>query len=222
MRPAASPDIDGIYEQAFDPRSLDLDRPPGFFLTVTTLKDPSKRYGRRHTLEAFSLITGDAFARWASSRSGARPADYEALKESVADRMLRAIDEVVPGLGARVVFRAVGTPLTNVHYVAATAGALYGTEKTRSQVGPLSFRTRTPFRDLYLCGASTLSHGVMGAALSGLVAAKAVSRLTVEELLAPGGPPIVTRSAEEARRLPPAPEEPEPEEAELMAAASAG
>jgi phytoene dehydrogenase-like protein len=196
----ASPDIDGIYEQAYDPRSLALERLPGFFLTVTTLKDPSKRHGRRHTLEAFSLLTGDAFARWAHTRSGERPPDYEALKQVVGDRMLRSIDEVVPGLASRVVFRAVGTPLSNVHYVAATSGSLYGTEKTRSQVGPFTYRARTPFRGLYLCGASTLSHGVMGAALSGLVAAKAVSHTSVEELLAKGGPPVGTRSAELARR----------------------
>lgn len=196
----ASPDIDRIYEQAYDHRSLELERLPGFFLTVTTLKDPSKRYGRRHTLEAFALVTGDAFARWARTRSGERPPDYEALKQLVGDRMLRSIESVVPGLTSRVVFRAVGTPLTNVHYVAATNGSLYGTEKTRSQVGPFTYRARTPFRGLYLCGASTLSHGVMGAALSGLVAAKAVSRLTVEELLAAGGPSLTIRSAEAERR----------------------
>lgn len=218
----ASPHIDGIYEQAYDPRSLDLERLPGFFLTVTTLKDPSKRYGRRHTLEAFSLLTGDAFARWAGTRSGDRPPDYEALKQAVGDRMLRSIDEVVPGLASRVVFRAVGTPLSNVHYIAATNGSLYGTEKTRSQVGPFTYGARTPFRDLYLCGASTLSHGVMGAALSGLVAAKAVSHVSVEELLAKGGPPVVTRSAELTRRERAAAAEAdvvEPEDLELEAAA---
>jgi hypothetical protein len=119
-----------------------------------------------------------------------------------------------------VVFRAVGTPLSNVHYVAATSGSLYGTEKTRSQVGPFTYRARTPFKGLYLCGASTLSHGVMGAALSGLIAAKAVSRLTIEELLARGGPPIVTHSAEAARRERVA--EPVPEELELEVAAPGG
>jgi hypothetical protein len=41
-------------------------------------------------------------------------------------------------------------------------------------VGPLAFSPRTEFEGLYLCGASTLSHGVAGVTQSGIDAAKAV------------------------------------------------
>ncbi|MDO9131151.1 MAG: hypothetical protein Q7U34_14920, partial [Anaerolineales bacterium] len=69
-------------------------------------------------------------------------------------------------------FYSLGTPLTNEHYLNATRGNLYGIEKSPSQVGPWAFSPRTEFDGLYLCGASTLSHGVAGVTQSGIDAAK--------------------------------------------------
>ncbi|MBK7455849.1 MAG: hypothetical protein IPJ46_19665 [Anaerolineales bacterium] len=79
----------------------------------------------------------------------------------------------MPGV-AHIVFYSLGTPLTNEHYLNATRGNLYGIEKSPQQVGPWAFSPRTEFEGLYLCGASTLSHGVAGVTQSGINAAKAV------------------------------------------------
>lgn len=55
---------------------------------------------------------------------------------------------------------------------------------------------RSPIEGLYLCGASTLSHGVMGATASGLQAAGLALGVSSDALLAKGGKPITVEPAE--------------------------
>lgn len=175
------PDLDAAYDASAE--VLDQDEARGFFLTVTTLKDRTKERHGLHTLEAFVFVPWEAFAKWSHTRFGHRPDDYAALKATLTAKMVRAIERVIPGLGEHLVLAELGTPLTNQHYVAATAGSLYGTEKTLRQLGPLSWPIRTEIADLFLCGASTTSHGVMGATQSGLQAAAAALRCRTGELL---------------------------------------
>lgn len=199
-----TPDIDGMYsppqDRVVDPRA----GIPGLFLTTTTLKDPTKAAKNgHHTMESFAFVDWRAFSRWADSRFGSRPEDYAAMKRELTDTMIGALDRLVPGLAQRVVFADLGTPLTNQHYVEATAGNLYGTEKTLKQLGPWAFQPRSAFPGLYLAGASTMSgHGIMGATLSGLDAARAVLGVSNEEILCQRGPSLVTFSAEDASTWP--------------------
>lgn len=176
-------DIDAVYRREAEDWTSDPSPIPGFFVTATTLKDRTKDRARGHTIEAFAFAGYDPFARWASAPHDARPAEYLALKRRLEARMIEAASTVVPGLREHVVFAELGTPLTNEHYVAATQGSLYGTEKTLAQVGPWAFRTRSEIAGLHLCGSSTVSHGVLGATLSGLAVAKDILGVTQPELL---------------------------------------
>ncbi|MBS2026183.1 MAG: NAD(P)/FAD-dependent oxidoreductase, partial [Deltaproteobacteria bacterium] len=191
----ATPDLDAIYSLGMKPEAIEVDQIPGMFLTCTTLKDPSKSSGD-HTLEAFAFVHHDAFKKWASTKFGDRPQDYADMKEHLKQKMLDGVDRMVPGLKKHATFADLATPLTNVHYVAATEGNLYGTEKSRLHVGPFAWQTRASIRGLYLCGASTLSHGVMGATYSGLVAARMILKSSVAQLLSQKGPSIVCLPSE--------------------------
>ncbi len=73
-----------------------------------------------------------------------------------------ADEERVPGIKKSVVFKDLGTPLTNAHYINSFNGNIYGTDKIKKQMGPFGFNTKTEIHNLYLCGASTFSHGVAG------------------------------------------------------------
>ena len=147
-------------------------------------------------------MTPEAFRAFEGSPYGDRPAGYEALKNELADRMLTQVERVVPGLRERLVFRAVGSPLTNAHYVAATHGNLYGTEKRRRALGPLGFPLRTPVDGLWMCGASTLGHGVAGATFSGLAVAQQILGVSRRELLSAQGQSLVTLPAEHPEQWP--------------------
>ncbi|PIE17145.1 MAG: phytoene dehydrogenase [Proteobacteria bacterium] len=174
---------------------------PAAFLTIPTLKDPTKAR-RHHTMEAFAFVNYQAFRRWAHTRCGDRPEDYQALKRELTASMLRDLEALVPGLRDHVVFSSLGTPLTNEHYVMATHGSIYGTDKGRRQIGPFAYPIKSPWAGLTLCGASTTSHGVMGATMSGLAAARHVSGLRTRDLLGEGGPSVTCLPAEDESAWP--------------------
>jgi phytoene dehydrogenase-like protein len=178
-----TPDIDAVYEFAERAELRGTETIPGLFFNATTLKDPSMRHDGLHTVEAMTLSSVDAFARWKDNAPGARAADYARLKEDLAERILDAIESFVPGLREHVVFRAVGTPLTNMHYLHATRGGIYGTEKTLGNLGPFSFSVETHIRGLYQCGASTIAPGINGVTNSGLDAAAAALGCRRDDLL---------------------------------------
>jgi phytoene dehydrogenase-like protein len=190
-------DVDRIYSDGLTDALLREETPPGMFLTATTLKDPSKMHSGHHTCESFAFVGYEAFEKWAHTKYGARPADYEAMKEDLAWRMVRGLEKYVPGLSKHIVYYSLGTPLTNEHYLNATRGNLYGIEKSPSQVGPLGFTTRTGFEGLFLCGASTLSHGVAGVTGSGIDAAKAVLHCRTRDILIQHGPSLTFLPSED-------------------------
>lgn len=156
---------------------------PGLFLNVTTLKDPSRRRDGKHTIEAICLASYDAFAAWKDSQPGARPPAYRQLKRRLTERMLDAIEVLVPDIRAHVVLHALGTPLTNARHLAATRGGIYGIEKTLRNLGPLAFPITTHVPGLYQCGASTIAPGILGVTTSGLLAAAAALGVERADLL---------------------------------------
>ena len=186
-------DVDGLYKLGLTDHVLKAEMPGAMFLTVTTLKDPSKMHtsgagSGHHTCEAFTFVGYDAFEKWAASEPGARPADYEALKEDLAWKIFQAIEKRVPGLSEHIVYWNLGTPLTNEFYLNATRGNQYGISKSRKQVGPGAFPVKTGIDGLYMCGASTLSHGVAGVTASGLAVAAKILQCRTSDLLKQKGP----------------------------------
>ncbi len=189
--------MDKIYTDGLTDAVLRDETPPGMFLTVTTLKDPSKMHSGHHTCESFAFVGYDAFEKWAKSKYGNRPSDYEGMKEDLAWRMVRGLEKRIPGLSKHIVYYSLGTPLTNEHYLNATRGNLYGIDKRPSQIGPWSFSPRTDFEGLYLCGQSTLSHGVAGVTASGIEAARAVLNCRAGDILTQKGSGPLFLQAEE-------------------------
>jgi all-trans-retinol 13,14-reductase len=195
-------DVEGTYRQGLEAWQPDAGPIPGGFVTATTLKDPSKSYGGKHTLESFAFVGYEAFRRWADTRYGARPESYDACKRELMGRMLEMAGRVIPGLESHVVFADLGTPPSNVHYCASTHGNLYGTEKSLFQVGPFGQQLRTSIEGLWTCGASTLSHGVLGAHVSGLAVAANLLRCRMPELLRGDGGRITLLPSEHPERWP--------------------
>jgi phytoene dehydrogenase-like protein len=188
-------DVGALYEQM--ETSLPGRQVDALFLSITTLKDPGHRRDGRHTLEMFTFVPYGPFARWRGMPQGERGEAYERFKEDLGDRLLAAAEEVVPGLARALCFRSVSTPLTIDHYCLAEAGNAYGTAKIPWQLGPFSFGATTSVPGLYLCGSSTLSHGVAGTAVSGLMAAqKVLHARRLEDLLGPADGSIRVYPAE--------------------------
>jgi phytoene dehydrogenase-like protein len=210
-----TPDVDAAYRLADAADLSGVREIPGLFLNASTLKDPSLRQDGLHTVEAMAVATPRAFAKWRASRPGQRPADYLQLKEQLSLRILEEIDRFLPGFSERVVFRSLGTPLTNMHFLHASEGGIYGTEKTLRNLGPLSFPVRTQIAGLFQCGASTIAPGINGVTKSGLAAAAAALACAPEELLTATGQQLRIFPAEDPSAWP---EELRPRRAPLSAA----
>lgn len=195
-------DLDGLYKQGQSAHVLEAEEPGMLFLTVTTLKDPSKMHKGHHTCEAFTFVSYDAFSEWAGEESGHHSSGYDALKEELSWKMFKALEKRVPGITQHIVYWSLGTPLTNEHYIKATEGNLYGIAKSRGQVGPGAFPINTAFDGLYMVGASTLSHGVSGATATGLAAARKILGCRTSDLLQQNGPPLRIYPAEDVTQWP--------------------
>ena len=195
-------DIDELYKQGLTTYNLEAESPGAMFLTVTTLKDPSKMHSGHHTCEAFAFVGYDAFEQWSDAQYGERPADYEALKEDLSWRMFQVLERRVPGISKHIVYWSLGTPLTNEHFINATRGNLYGIAKSRSQIGPGSFQVQSEFDSLLLCGASTISHGVSGVTSSGLSAACKILGCSTKDLLQMNGPELRVYPSEDISQWP--------------------
>lgn len=199
--------VDKLYKQGLTDHALTSERPGMMFLTVTTLKDPTKMHttgagSGHHTCEAFTFIDYAAFEEWADSEQGSRPDVYQGLKEDLAWKMFQTLEKHIPGISEQVVYWNLGTPLTNEFYLNATRGNQYGISKSRRQVGPGSFPVKTEIEGLYMCGASTLSHGVAGVTSSGLVAAKSILGCSTADLLTQNGPELQIYPAEDISQWP--------------------
>lgn len=188
-------DVGRIYEEM--ERSAPGATIDGLFVSITTLKDPGHAPHGHHTLEMFTFVPYAPFAPWKSTAPGARGAAYEQVKEAIGDKMIAAAEDLIPGITRAIRFRSVASPVTNDYYCETPFGAAYGTAKTPSQLGPFSFPIRSSVDGLYCCGASTISHGVIGAAVSGLVAAQQIiGAAQPEDLLGPADGSLRTYAAD--------------------------
>lgn len=175
-------DIDNHFEILTKGDIAEGDEFPAFFMSCTTLKDPVSFNGRYHNFEVVTYVDYDSFAAFDLQEDYHCP-KYEALKQRITEKFMNSVEKLIPTARENLVQAELGTPKTNQFYVNTTRGNVYGTEKTLSQVGPFSFKNKTEIQNLFLCGASTLSHGVTGATYSGLEAAARVLNCRSEELL---------------------------------------
>jgi all-trans-retinol 13,14-reductase len=196
-------DVDGLYARM--ERELPGAQIDGLFLAITSLKTPSDLGDGPHTVEMFTFLPYEPFARWRATEQGRRAPEYVELKRWLGAKMIAAAENVIPGFRARLRFCEIGTPLTNDFYCRTFRGAAYGVAKTPLQVGPFAMSQRCGIEHLHLCGASTLSHGVGGASLSGLVAAQHVLGLASRDecLSAPDGQLRIVPADHPERWLPP-------------------
>ena len=188
-------DIDNHYSLASTDYNV-FNPPKGLFVTITTLKDPTKMHKGHHQLEVFTLSGYEAFRKWANTTLDRRGHEYEQLKEAITERLFDKLEVLIPGIRKGVVFANLATPLTNEHYVNAPLGNIYGIEKTSKQIGPGSFSVRSEVGNLFFCGASTISHGIGGTTQSGLLAAAALLDCKPSDLLRGEGPELSIFQAE--------------------------
>lgn len=175
-------DLDHIYTQLKDGDPCEGTEFPAVFISCPTLKDPTSFNGRYYNFEVVTYIGYDTF------KEPGPGADYHSeaygkKKKKIIEKLLNNVEKVIPGAKQHIVQAELGTPKTNEYYINATGGNVYGTEKKFTQIGPFSYKNESEIKNLYLCGASTLSHGVAGATYSGVNAAAKILGTKPQALL---------------------------------------
>lgn len=174
--------LDAIYDELKDTDILAGNEFPAVFMSCPTLKDPVSYNGRYHNIEVVTFIDNESFDKF-NKDADYHSEVYEKHKEILVAKFMNNVEKIIPDAKLHVVQVELGTPKTNVFYIKSTNGNVYGTEKKFTQIGPFAFKNRSEIKNLFLCGASTLSHGVGGAAYSGVEAAAQVLNIKSEELL---------------------------------------
>lgn len=196
------PDLDKAFIKVQDPRLYEKKSFETLFISAPTQKDPTRCVAKGHALEIVTFVGYDVFRAFEETAAGGRTKEYEALKQKITKMFFTTLEKIIPSITKHIVFCELGTPLTNSHYINCTDGCIYGTEKNYSQIGPLAYRARTEIQGLRLAGASTASHGVAGAAQSGLYAAASILDCSWPELLNPEGQQLRTFPAEDQNGWP--------------------
>ena len=155
---------------------------PAMFISCTTIKDPVSFNGRFHNFEVVTYVDYKNMPAF-NGKEDYHDEAYAVFKEKIIQKLLNTIERIIPGAKQNIVQAELGTPKTNEFYINATEGNVYGTEKTLNQVGPFSYKNKTEIQNLYMCGASTLSHGVGGATHSGVAAAAVILNCDKDDLL---------------------------------------
>ncbi len=175
-------DLDQVYEQMMLPDMTTDDAFQGMFISCTTLKDPSSFDGKHHCIEAITYLDYKSFEKF-KNETDPRSAEYLQFKELLTEKMVKTLEKIIPDIRMNIVHKELGTPITNEYYINTTRGSVYGTEKKFTQIGPFAYKAKSEIENLYLCGASIVSHGVAGAGYSGVQTAGEILNLKQSELL---------------------------------------
>jgi all-trans-retinol 13,14-reductase len=165
------------YDQAVQAFMEDSSAPfPVVYISFPSAKDPD--YLERHPGTATIEIVAPApyawFEQWKDSTWGKRGEDYENFKADLGNRLMRHLYDKLPQIEGKVDYYEVSTPLSTEWFSGYQRGELYGLDHTpeRLQQKWLGPRTRIP--GLWLSGQDTLTCGVTGAMMAGMLTTTAM------------------------------------------------
>ena len=152
----------------------DIPKNPTMIVSIPTLIDPSLAPPGQHLLKILVYVPYQYRGGWGKGD----PEKYRCIKEEFSQMILHQLEsKLMPGLRNHLLFYEAATPLTLERYTGNQMGAMYGLASTPQQTGNLRPSYQTPIPGLFQVGHYTRpSHGIIGASLSGLFAARAILR----------------------------------------------
>jgi all-trans-retinol 13,14-reductase len=127
--------------------------------------------------ESMTILTYmrfDEVQQWAGTfntvaKEDDRGKDYEDFKTRKAEKLIGLVEEKFPGLRDAIHSYYTATPLSYRDYIGNDDGSMYGIAKDYRNPLKTFISPRTKIPNLYLTGQNLNLHGVLGAAMSGLV-----------------------------------------------------
>jgi len=104
-----------------------------------------------------------------------RGESYDNFKQEKAEKLIDIVSEKFPRLRNCIQAYYTSTPLSQRDYIGNDNGSLYGIAKDHKEPLKTFISPRTKLSNLYLTGQNLNLHGVLGAAISGIVTATALT-----------------------------------------------
>jgi all-trans-retinol 13,14-reductase len=149
---------------------------PVVYISFPSAKDPD--YLARHpgtaTIEIVAPAPYQWFAQWQGTTWGKRGDDYEQFKAQLGERLMRHLYDKLPQLEGKVDYYEVSTPLSTEWFSGYRHGELYGLDHSAERLQQNWLGPRTRIRGLWLSGQDTLTCGVTGAMMAGLLTTTAM------------------------------------------------
>jgi phytoene dehydrogenase-like protein len=136
--------------------------------TFLSFSGPAERHRAPAGARAVTISTHTDVARWERAH---KDGTDERLRADYKEKLLAALDRVVPGASQTALFIEEATPHTFARYTARRRGLVGGLPQTPAI--ERAFTQRTPIDGLYLCGDTTFpGQSTVGATLSAINAAR--------------------------------------------------
>lgn len=156
----------------------DLSQPfPVVYISFPSAKDPdwSNRYPGKSSIDIITLIPYETFEQWSDTSWKKRGADYEKVKEDIAQRLLGVLYKQLPQVEGKINCYELSTPLTTKHFVNYHKGEIYGLDHSPARFRQSFLKPKTPIKNFYLTGQDIVTAGVGGALFSGVLSAIAIT-----------------------------------------------
>jgi all-trans-retinol 13,14-reductase len=167
-------DYDAAVEAFVKDRNAEF---PVVYISFPSAKDPD--YLNRHpgttTIEIVAPAPYEWFEPWEGTTWGKRGEDYDAFKQQLGERLMQHLYDKLPHLEGSVDYYEVSTPLSTEWFAAYRHGELYGLDHTVERFRQDWLGPRTQIPGLWLTGQDTLTCGVTGAMMSGLLTTMAIA-----------------------------------------------
>lgn len=146
---------------------------PLIYISFPSAKDPAwdAQYPNKATVEIVAPTQPEWFAKWKGTTWGKRGADYDAFKAELTAQLLETLYQHQPQLRGALDFCELGTPLSTEWFQWNEQGEIYGIDHTVERFEQHWIHTQTPLKGLYLTGADTVTAGVGGALMAGVLTA---------------------------------------------------
>ena len=168
-----SNDYDAAVQTFIDDENAEF---PVVYISFPSAKDPD--YQNRHpgtaTIEIVAPAPFEWFEKWQGSTWGKRGEEYETFKAELGERLLAHLYDKLPQVKGKVDYYEVSTPQTTNWFSAYQYGELYGLEHTAERLKQHWLGPRTPINGLWMTGQDTLTCGVTGAMMSGMLTTTAM------------------------------------------------
>jgi all-trans-retinol 13,14-reductase len=150
---------------------------PVVYLSFPSAKDPdwNNRYPGKSTIDIITLIPYEIFEKWKGSPWKKRGEEYEAIKEEIAQRLLKELYKQLPQVEGKINCYELSTPLTTQHFVNYKKGEIYGLDHSPMRFRQSFLKPRTKIKNFYLTGQDIVTAGVGGALFSGVLTAMAIT-----------------------------------------------